>query len=127
MGSLDDYAAVEAVVRDYFEGWFDGTANRMDRALHPDLVKRRGSSATEATVPITTKAQIMELTLRGEGAADRGDGRLEIRVDDVHGRIANATVRGGIYREYVQLVRTSEGWKIANTLWDTESEEPRPA
>jgi hypothetical protein len=32
--------------------------------------------------------------------------------------IANVTVRSAIYREYVQLVRTSRGWKIANVLWD---------
>jgi hypothetical protein len=126
MDPADDHAAIEAVVRDYFEGWFDGTTDRMDRALHPDLVKRRGSSATETAFPITTKAQILELTSRGEGAGDRGDGRIEIRVDDVHSGIATASVRGGIYREYVQLVRTSDGWKIANTLWDLESEGTLP-
>jgi hypothetical protein len=34
----------EAITRaalDYFEGWFDGDVERIDRALHPDLVKRR--------------------------------------------------------------------------------------
>jgi hypothetical protein len=121
VASPDDHAAVAAVVRDYFEGWFDGSSERMDRALHPELVKRRASTATETAFPSTSKAQMMELTSRGEGAADLGDGRLEIRVEDVHGNMANVTVRGGIYREYVQLARTSEGWKIANTLWDTES------
>ena len=36
---------------------------------------------------------------------------------DVHGAIASATVRSAVYREYVQLVRTPEGWKIVNALW----------
>jgi len=27
--------------QDYFEGWFEGDAARMERALHRDLVKRR--------------------------------------------------------------------------------------
>jgi hypothetical protein len=27
-------------------------------------------------------------------------------------------VRGGVYREYLQLIRTSDGWKIANSLWE---------
>ena len=31
--------------------------------------------------------------------------------------IASVTVRSAVYHEYVQLVRTSDGWKIANTLW----------
>jgi hypothetical protein len=38
---------------------------------------------------------------------------------DVHDTIANATVRSAVYREYVQLVRTPEGWKIVNTLWES--------
>ena len=31
---------------------------------------------------------------------------------------AIATVRSAVYREYVQLVRTPDGWKIVNTLWE---------
>src|SRR5687767_3453035 len=33
-------AAVVDAVLDYFEGWFDGDAGRMERALHPGLAKR---------------------------------------------------------------------------------------
>ena len=33
-------AAVRSTVLDYLEGWYDGDVERMDRALHPDLVKR---------------------------------------------------------------------------------------
>ncbi len=32
--------AVLSAVLDYFEGWFDGDAARMERALHPGLAKR---------------------------------------------------------------------------------------
>jgi hypothetical protein len=35
-----DEDAIRAVVLDYVEGWFDGDAARMERALHPELVKR---------------------------------------------------------------------------------------
>jgi hypothetical protein len=31
--------------------------------------------------------------------------------------IASVTVRSPIYQEYVHLVRTRDGWKIVNTLW----------
>ena len=42
MAELDgDEAAIRGVVRDYVDGWFDGDAARMERALHPELVKRR--------------------------------------------------------------------------------------
>ena len=39
-----DAQQISATVLDYVEGWFDGDADRMRRALHPELVKRcRGS------------------------------------------------------------------------------------
>jgi hypothetical protein len=102
---------VTGVVRDYFEGGYDGDVERMERALHDDLVKRGPSLA------VTNKERMLELTAQGEGKADGIDRRLQIRVEDVHGDIANVTVESAVYREYVQLARAGDGWKIVNTLW----------
>lgn len=108
-----DHPEIDAVVRDYFEGWYDGDVGRMDRALHPDLVKR--SSHNVATV--TTKERMLELTAAGAGREDGADRTLEIDVDDVREDIAAARVRSAVYDEFVQLVRTDDGWRIANALW----------
>jgi hypothetical protein len=110
-------AAILNAVLDYFEGWFDGDAGRMERALHPGLVKR--SVETDGlTLNETTAQWMIDATARGVGGErDPGDRRIEVEVEDVYGTIANATVRSAVYREYVQLVRTPEGWKIVNTLW----------
>lgn len=32
--------AIRSVVMDYVAGWFDGDQGRMERALHPEAVKR---------------------------------------------------------------------------------------
>jgi len=108
-----DTAAVVAIARDYFEGWFDGDEARMESALHPNLVKRRAGEE----LGITTKDRMLELTRRGEGKEDAADRTLEIQVEDVYGDIACATVRSAVYHEYLHLVRTRDGWKIANALW----------
>lgn len=111
-------AAVVAAVLDYFEGWFDGDAVRMERALHPGLAKRSLEKDGHA-LDETTAEQMIDLTARGVGRQrDPGDPRIEVKVEDIYGAIANATVRSAVYREYVQLARTREGWKIVNTLWD---------
>ena len=110
-------AAVVDAVLDYFEGWFDGDAGRMERALHPGLAKR-GLEKDGRTLDETTAEWMIDATARGVGGSrDPGDRRIEVEVEDVYGAIANATVRSAVYREYVQLVRTPEGWKIVNTLW----------
>jgi Putative lumazine-binding len=108
-------AAVVATALDYFEGWFDGDAERMERALHPALAKRG------PTLRTTTKEQMVAWTAEGEGKAlDPGPGRrIDVTVVDVHGDIASAVVESDVYREYLHLVRTDDGWKIVNALWQS--------
>jgi putative lumazine-binding protein len=115
-----DEQAIEATVRDYFEGWFDGDAERMERALHPQLAKRalRDGKLSESPAP-----EMIEATSEGIGKAqDPGERRIEIEVVDIHPPIAAAVVHSNVYREYVHLVRTESGWKIANALWEWDRE-----
>ena len=108
---------VVAAVRDYFEGWYDADVARMDRALHDDLVKRWPGRDGDGTLVLTTKQRMLELTEQGEGRSDGVDRTLDIDVVDVYEDIASVKVESAVYQEYVQLVRTPAGWKIANTLW----------
>jgi ketosteroid isomerase-like protein len=109
-----DADAITATLHDYFEGWFDGDEARMDTALHPNLVKRQAGDE----MGITTKERMLELIRAGEGKEDAADRTLSIDVADVHDDIASAIVRSAVYHEYVHLVRTRDGWKIANALWE---------
>ena len=112
---------IVACVLDYYEGWFDGDAARMERALHPGLVKR--SLADDGSgVDTMTAQEMIEATARGLGKkrdeSIGGDRRIEISVDDIHGGIASVTAHSAVYVDYLQLARTREGWKIVNALWD---------
>ena len=120
MATATEQELITQAARDYFEGWFDGDVERMDRALHPDLVKRSIGTEQGATLGITTKQRMLELTANGEGAQDGADRRLQIEIENVYDNIASVTVRSAVYHEYIHLVRTPDGWKIANTLWCPE-------
>jgi putative lumazine-binding protein len=113
MATVTDHELVTQVAFDYFEGWFDGDVERMGRALHRDLVKRRAGDE----LGVTTKERMLELTRAGAGAEDGADRTLDVVVEDISGEIASVTVRSAVYYEYLQLVRTGGGWKIANALW----------
>jgi hypothetical protein len=90
----------------------------MERALHPGLAKR-SLGRDGRTLDETTTGWMIDATGRGVGRErDPGDRRIEVEVEDVHGSIASATVRSAVYREYVQLVRTPDGWQIVNALWE---------
>ena len=112
--AMTDEAAVVSTALDYFEGWFDGDVERMEQALHPELAKRSGEVRTT-----TTKERMLELTAAGEGRREDpgGDRDIEVVVVDIHGSIASVVVRSPVYREYLHLVKTDNGWKILNALW----------
>ena len=116
----EDAAAIRGTVLDYFEGWFDADAGRMDRALHPGLAKHalaQGASRAEV-LDVTTKAEMVEATGKGVGrSTDPGERAIEIEITTVSGDIASATVHSGVYVELVLLARTSDGWRITSTLW----------
>jgi hypothetical protein len=111
--------AIVRVALDYFEGWFEGDADRMRRALHPDLAKRSPDDApAPGELEKLTAQQMIQWTAEGVGKTrDLPDRRLEVAVDHVHREIATVTVRSNVYVEYLHLVRTPEGWKIVNALW----------
>lgn len=118
----DDTALIVATVHDYFDGWFDGDASRMQRALHRDLVKRSSLNDQAATLSFTTAQQMITWTGEGEGtevARGLADRTIEVDVLDVGRDIASVLVRSEPYYEYLHLVRTRDGWKIANALWST--------
>jgi Putative lumazine-binding len=115
-----DEAAVVAAALDYFEGWFEGDASRMDRALHRGLAKRSLSQVDPDSTDLRslTKERMVELTAAGGGKGESPEGGLgiEVQIVDLHGNIASVVVRSAVYREYLHLVRTDEGWKIVNAL-----------
>jgi hypothetical protein len=117
---VSDDDAIIATVRDYWEGWFSGDAGRMERALHPQLTKTgvvADGTRSRVTQPMRA-ADMIGWTAAGEGVAERpADFAYDIAVVDRHNGIATATVRSAIYREYLHLVETAEGWRIMNALY----------
>ena len=113
-----DVAAIESVAADYIEGWYAGDAVRMDRALHDDLAKRImvvDEESGSESFRTWTKDRMVEITASGGG--EQVDPEFEVFVDDISGDIASAHTISPEYVDYLQLVRTQQGWKIANVLF----------
>ncbi|MGB9376753.1 MAG: nuclear transport factor 2 family protein [Mycobacteriales bacterium] len=109
------HAAIEATARDYYEGWFDGDPERMERALHPALVKR---SLENGGIDDLSARQMIDGSAQGLGKRDDPEQRrIEISVDHVHFTIATAHVTGPVFVDYLQLVEVDGHWRILNALW----------
>lgn len=112
--------AVRSVVMDYVEGWFDGDAGRMERALHPELVKRcRGIEGNDPDALETLSArEMIDATADGEGRReDAADRRIEIRIDYLSGGVASVQCFCHRYVDLLHLIDLTDGWKIVNAAW----------
>lgn len=115
-----DLEAIRQVVLDYIEGWYTGDVQRMERALHPDLVKRcilpdpRGFDRLE---PISAFGMVLATRHGGGSRTPPEKIHNEIIVHEVHGAIASASVRSADYVDYLHLGRFQGRWQIVNVLW----------
>lgn len=113
----DARAAIKATIRDYIEGWYEGDSARMNRSLHDELQKRIPSMDDAGSVVLrqVTKERMVELTKGGGGETPGAS--YEIEIHHISGPIASARVHSQEYLDYLQLVETEDGWKIANILF----------
>jgi hypothetical protein len=112
---------IEQAARDYLEGWFEGNAERMERALHPALVKRAflpDRTTGEVALREMTKEQLVDYTRR-EGGSKTGVAAAQITVQilDVSGDIATVKTTCKDFSDYLHLARVDGQWKIMNVLW----------
>ena len=117
---MTDEGAVRAAVLDYVEGWFDGNAERMERALHPELVKRcRGIEGDDPDALETlTCREMVDATAEGVGRAEDADDRqIAVEITFLSDDIASATCLCHRYVDLLHLIRMPEGWRIVNAAW----------
>jgi hypothetical protein len=115
-----DEDAVRSVVLDYVEGWFEGDKDRMQRALHPELVKRcRGIEGDDPDALETLSArEMIDATADGVGCReDAPDRQVEIRIDHLSGGIASVQCFCHRYVDLLHLIDMPDGWKIVNAAW----------
>src|SRR5918993_3712857 len=91
-----DAAAIRQTALDYIEGWYEGNAERMERALHPELAKRIVN--TDPRNGRNNLGQMGALTLIN--STRRGGGketpveqrRKDVRILDIFGNAASVRV-----------------------------------
>jgi len=113
--------AIRAATSDYIEGWFDGDAARMERALHPELAKRcRGIEGDDPDALETLSAtEMIDATADGEGRReDAPDRQIEMKIEYLSGDIASVTCLCHTHVDLLQLIRMPEGWRIVNAVWE---------
>ena len=123
-----EFAGIKQAALDYAEGWYEGNAERMERALHPDLAKR-----IARTDPKTGRTRVDQMSAMGLVQAVRtGSGKStpkEKQLEDVtlldrFENAASAKVVMSDWIDYLHLAKVNGRWVIVNVLWELK---PQPA
>jgi hypothetical protein len=115
---VNDRDAVVATPLDYVNGCYDADLARMEPVLHPQLVKR--SAVEVGGDSVTTKERLLERVRWRGGFEGKSNDPIEVTVMDIHHDIAASVVRSAQSREYPQLLRTPDGWRIVTAFWLTD-------
>lgn len=120
-------AAIVQVALDYIEGWYAGDAERMERALHPELAKRAllPVPGTESKhLEQTSALSLIHGTRGGYGKQTPPERRQkDITVLDVFENAASAKIVAADWIDYLHLVREDGRWKIVNVLWELKPQD----
>jgi len=112
---------IKKTALDYIEGWYEGSVERMERALHPDLVKRRMIvlPTGHSFMGSVSANSMVEYTRAGGGKmVPKENQKNEITILDVSGNMASAKAVSAEYVDYLHLVKTDGKWVIVNVLWE---------
>jgi hypothetical protein len=117
-----DEEAIVQVARDYLEGFYDGSAERMTRALHPDLAKRdivTDRASGGQIVRNMTAQQLIDVTGSGAGSGwvARYGRQCDVTVLDIFHDVASVKVVAGGWIDYLHVAKVNGEWKIVNVLW----------
>ena len=114
--------AIKKTALDYGQGWYEGNAERMERALHPDLAKR-----VLVPDPRTGKGKIDHISAMGLVQAVRKGGgtrtpsearRTDVTVLDVYGNAASVKMEMHDWIDYLHMSKMGGRWVIVNVLWE---------
>jgi hypothetical protein len=117
-----DSSAIRATALNYVEGWYTGNAERMSRAVHPELVKRIivSDTATKHSVIETMGATaLVNGTRHGWGKETPANRQQkDVTILDIFGNAASVKTVMADWIDYLQIAKVDGRWVIVNVLWE---------
>jgi len=130
--SAEDTLAIKEAALNYIEGYFYKDAERMEKALHPELVKRsiqKSKDGHEFVVNRGASFMIMAAANNSNRHAANPEEPIEsiVEIYDIVGNAATVKVSTNQYGfiDYLHLGKYYGEWKIINVLWASAPKEEK--
>ena len=117
-----DSTAITQASLDYIQGFYTGDAERMERAVHPDITKRRvrpnPNNGRDALEQMSAMTLVQMTRDRPDGPAPEGQPRSDVTILDIFENVASVRIDAASWIDYLHLARWNGEWKIVNVLWE---------
>ncbi|GAB4179722.1 MAG: hypothetical protein Kow00108_15800 [Calditrichia bacterium] len=110
----------------YIEGWYEGNADRVQSALHPDLAKRMvyiDKETQKSKLMDLSRDKLVEYTRKGGGKKIPPEKRnISVEILDMMEQSATVKITSLLFTDYVHLIKWNGEWKIINVLWENHKQ-----
>jgi hypothetical protein len=119
--SEEDLAAIKQTAMDYMESWYEGSAEKIERALHPDLAKRivRTDAQGRSRLDNMGAMALFQGVRAGYGKQTPKEKQIkEVYILDVFGNTASVKAVMSDWIDYMHIAKLNGRWVIVNVLWE---------
>jgi Putative lumazine-binding len=120
--SQTENEAIKQTALDYIEGWYEGNAERMERALHPELAKRivrTDPKSGRSNLGQMSAMSLVQGTRRGGGKeTPKEKQQKDVTILDVFENSASVKVVASEWIDYLHVAKWNGRWVIVNVLWE---------
>ena len=116
-----DREAIKRTALNYAEGWYEGNADKMESALHPDLAKRiaRTNDKGQTRLDHMSAMTLVQATRGGFGKqTPKDEQKKEVAILDITGGASTVKLEMRDWVDYLHIARSNGKWLIVNVLWE---------
>lgn len=118
-----DKEAIKRTALNYAEGWYEGNAEKMESALHPDLAKRivRTNPQGQSGLGQMSALTLIQGTRAGSGKqTPKEEQQKDVTILDAMGSAATVKLEMRDWVDYMHIGKFNGKWVIINVLWETK-------
>ncbi|HZH35437.1 MAG TPA: nuclear transport factor 2 family protein [Pyrinomonadaceae bacterium] len=124
-----DREAIKQTALDYAEGWYAGDAERMERALHPNLAKRivRNNQQGQSRLDELSAMGLVQGTRGGFGKqTPKAEQQKDVTILDAMESAATVKLVMRDWVDYMHIGKFNGRWVILNVLWEMKPPKKAP-
>lgn len=113
--------AIKQTALDYVEGWYEANAERMERALHPELAKRivrTGPEGRSRLDQMGAMALVQGVKRGGGKETPKENQQKDVIILDVFENTASVKAIMSGWIDYMHMAKYNGRWVIVNVLWE---------